>query len=167
MSLTSKKEQELVALLKENARQSPDELATMLGIKTSEVSSAIHRLEKRGIILKYTTVFNEQIYPTQHSIRALIEVCIRPEKKKGFDGIAKRICKYPNVIDHYLISGDYDFLVIVEGDSLQEISAFVSDKLASIENVRSTRTHFILKKYKEHGVLFDSERPVERLAVSP
>lgn len=162
-----KSEKELVRLLKENARYATEDLAEMTGLSTQEVEGLIKRWESEGVILRYGTVFHEEkLKEDQPKIRALIEVSIRPEKKTGFDAIARRICKHPNVIEHYLISGNYDFLIIVEGRSLQEISSFVSDTLASIENVRSTGTHFILKKYKENGVIYGSEESGSRLAVS-
>jgi DNA-binding Lrp family transcriptional regulator len=157
----------VLRLLREDARRSDQELADMLGVSAESVNKAIAALKKDGVILKYTTVINDQKVEGDSTIRALIEVSIRPEKKTGFDAIAQRICQHPNVVDHFLISGNYDFLIIVEGKSLQEISSFVSDKLASIENVRSTGTHFILKKYKEHGVMMTSDEGPKRLAVSP
>ena len=163
----NKKEKELVRLLKENARYTSEDLALMTALSTVEVEGLIKAWEADGVILRYTTLFNEEKFKEEHpKIRALIEVSIRPEKKTGFDAIARRICKHPNVIEHYLISGNYDFLIIVEGRSLQEISSFVSDTLASIENVRSTGTHFILKKYKENGVVYGSEEIGSRLAIS-
>lgn len=165
--MTPSQQQDILRLLRENARLSVADLATMTGVSPEKVSQLITQWESNGTILKYITVFNEQKHVESTKIRALIEVSIRPEKKKGYDSIASRICKHPNVIDHYLISGNFDFLVIVEGDSLQEISSFVSDKLASIENVRSIGTHFILKKYKENGVLFEQEELADRLAVMP
>lgn len=161
-----KQEKELVRLLKENARYTPEDLALMTGLSTTQVEGQIKTWEAEGIILRYTTVFNDEKFKEEHpKIRALIEVSIRPEKKTGFDAIARRICKHPNV-EHYLISGNYDFLIIVEGRSLQEISSFVSDTLASIENVRSTGTHFILKKYKENGVIYGAEETGNRLVIS-
>ncbi len=160
-------DQDVIRLLRDDARLTAKDIAGMLGVAEKSVAACISHLEKDGVILKYTTVTNDPKGNKGTKIRALIELSIRPEKKTGYDAIARRICKHPNVVDHFLISGNYDFLVIVEGDSLQEISSFVSDKLASIENVRSTATHFILKKYKEHGVVFDAELPPQRLAVSP
>ncbi len=167
MTKLNKKEKELVHLLKENARLSSEDLGQMVGLPSSKVQSLIQSWQKDGIILKHTTLFNEEKLESTHdTIRALIEVSIRPEKKTGFDAIARRICKHPNVIDHYLISGNYDFLIIVEGKSLQEISSFVSNTLASIENVRSTGTHFILKKYKENGIALGTEEMENRILVS-
>ncbi len=164
---SSQLDQDIVRLLHDDARLTPEDIGGMLGVASKTVATHIAKLEHEGVILKYTTVTNDPKGDKGTKIRALIELSIRPEKKTGYDAIARRICKHPNVVDHFLISGDYDFLVIVEGDSLQEISSFVSDKLASIENVRSTATHFILKKYKEYGVVFESELPPQRLAVSP
>jgi DNA-binding Lrp family transcriptional regulator len=166
--MTKNQERDILRILQDNARLSADEIAAMVNGDPEKVKSLIHSWEANGVIIKYTTVLNElKLEDSPTTLRALIEVNVRPEKKTGFDAIASRICKHPNVVDHYLISGSYDFLVIVEGRSLQEISSFVSDKLASIENVRGTATHFILKKYKDHGVIFESEPLPERLAVSP
>jgi len=165
--MTAQQSQDILRILQQDSRAAHADIATMIGTTASKVSAHIKKLEADGVILKYTTVVNDAKLADPYKIRALIEVSIRPEKKTGYDAFAKRLCKYPNVIDHYLISGNYDFLVIVEGATLQEISSFVSNKLASMDNVRSTTTHFILKKYKEHGVTFGIEEQENRLAISP
>lgn len=160
--------QEVLKILSKNARMPVEDMAKMLGVSASEVQAALTLLEEEEVIVRYTTVINEQKMPQfKRKIRALIEVGVRPERDKGFDDIARRIAQYPNVVAHYLISGAYDFLLIVEGDSLEEISSFVSDKLASTDNVRSTSTHFIMKKYKERGILIGEQDFPERLAVMP
>ena len=163
----NKKEKELLELLTQNARYSVEDLAKMLDKKTTEVAKMIDSLESRGIILQYTTVLNDKkLMDSQKMVKAVIEVRVRPEKKSGFKAIADRISKYSNVVEHYLISGNYDFLVIVEGKNMFEVSSFVSNKLATIDHVLSTRTHFIMMKYKEKGILVDSESLQDRLAVS-
>lgn len=160
-------ELDTLEILKSEARLSTKDIAERIGTSTNEVVSILKKLEKNKTILRYITVIDQTKLPKgKGSIRALIEVSIRPEKKRGFDGIARRLCQYPNVIDLYLISGNFDFLLIVEGNSLEEIAQFVSQKLASIENVRSTGTHFILKKYKENGIVINQEPQEKRLAVS-
>ena len=163
----TKEEKEVLVLLREDARLSVPEMAVQLQLSEKEVAKAISNLEKERVILGYHVVVDdEKSKDVRRTVRALIEVCVRPEKKTGFDAIAKRICRYSNVVDHYLISGQYDFLVVVEGTSLQEISGFVSDKLASIDAVKSTVTHFIMRKYKENGVLHHDDSEYDRLKVS-
>ena len=160
-------EKQLLTQLKSHARLSNQDLADMTNVPVEQVAKTIQKLEKNGTIIQYTTILNEScLNEEKETIRALIEVSVRPEKKTGYDALAKRISHHPNVVGHYLISGNYDFLIIVEGSSLQEISQFVSG-LASLENVRSTGTHFILKKYKENGVAFPTEKPESRLAIIP
>ena len=159
---------QVLALVTANARMSSDDIADQLQISAAQVEIVLKNLETQGVIVQYTTVVDEKKLPQRSGkIKALIEVSVRPEKRTGFEAIAKKIAQFNNVVDHYLVSGGYDFLVIVEGDSLEEISSFVSDKLASIDNVRSTATHFIMKKYKEKGILIGHPLKEERLAVSP
>jgi DNA-binding Lrp family transcriptional regulator len=162
----TKHEGEVLALLKDNARMPISDIASSVGISEASVKKLIQKLESNHTIIQYTTVTDDnKLNKESGRVKAQIEVRVRPEKKLGFGGIARRIAKHPNVIDLYLISGQYDFLLIVEGDSLEEISRFVSDKLASIENVQSTATHFIMRTYKEKSVLIDSDEAVERLAI--
>ena len=163
--MSKKLEQDILNLLKENARLGNRDIADCLGTSESDVHTIIQKLEKNGTILKYTAIINEA-KPEKELIRALIEISVRPEKKSGYDAIAKRISNHPSVVGHYLISGNYDFLVLVEGETFQDISGLVSE-LASIENVRSTGTHFILKKYKENGVPFVSDELENRLPIIP
>jgi DNA-binding Lrp family transcriptional regulator len=118
------------------------------------------------VILGYRTVLNEEKLGVER-VRAVIEVKITPERGGGFDRLAERIAKYKEVNSCYLISGAYDLLVVLEGSSLREVATFVSEKLATIQGVLSTATHFMLKPYKEQGVLMSHEHNEERLAVSP
>lgn len=160
--------QEVLQLLAKNARMPAEDMARLLGVTTEVIVETIRQLEADEVIVRYTTVINEQKVPQiRKKIRALIEVGVRPERERGFDDIARRIAQYPNVVAHYLISGSYDFLLIVEGESLEEISFFVSDKLASTDNVRSTATHFIMKKYKEKGIFIGEQEMPDRLAIMP
>ncbi len=166
--MTTTVDQDILQLLTKNARLSSEDIAKMLRLSVTVVEDTIHRLENEDVIVRYTTIINEQKVPQmKKKVRALIEVGVRPERDRGFDDIARRIAQYPNVVDHYLISGSYDFLLIVEGDSLEEISSFVSDKLASTDNVRSTATHFIMKKYKEKRIIIGEQEVSERLAIMP
>ena len=159
-------EKEILDILKLNARTSDSDIAKMLNLTEESVAEIIAGLEENGTILKYTTIINEKKTKVKEKVRALIELGIRPEKRTGFERIAERVAGFKEVIDHYLISGGYDFLLIVEGESIEEISTFVAEKLASIDNVRSTCTNFIMRRYKQNGQVFE-EQQNHRLIVSP
>lgn len=156
----------LLKLLRENAAYRPAQLAAMLNLTEVEIAARIKAYEADRVIVGYRTVLNEEKLGLE-SVRAVIEVKITPEREGGFDRVAERIAKYAEVRSCYLMSGGYDLLVEVEGHTLREVASFVSAKLATIQGVLSTATHFILKPYKEHGVLLGSEATDERLAVSP
>ena len=126
-----------------------------------------NELKKEGVILKYKTVINKDLIKSEEpTVRALIEVSIVPQKDLGFDHIAERIYSFPEVSSCYLISGTYDLLVIVEGKNIQTVSKFVAEKLSCLENVRRTTTHFMLKKYKEDGVILKHKEENKRIAIS-
>ena len=156
----------LLKLLQENAALRPGQLAQMLGISESEASSTIKRYEQEQVILGYRTILNEEKLGLDH-VRAVIEVKISPEREGGFNRLAERIAKYSEVRSCYLMSGGYDLLVFVEGKNLRDVATFVSEKLATVQGVLSTATHFMLKPYKEQGVLMIREQNEERLAVAP
>jgi DNA-binding Lrp family transcriptional regulator len=156
----------LLKLLRENASLKPAELAAMLNMPESEVTAKVKGYEADHVILGYRTILNEEKLGLD-AVRAVIEVKITPERGGGFDRLAERIAKYAEVSSCYLMSGGYDLLVFVEGNSLREVATFVSEKLATVQGVISTATHFMLKPYKEQGVLMKHEHNVERLAVSP
>lgn len=156
----------LLKLLRENAGLKPFQLAPMLNLTEAEVAAKIKAYEMDHVILGYRTVLNEEKLGVE-TVRAVIEVKITPERGGGFDRLAERIARYGEVSSCYLMSGGYDLLVIVEGNSLREVATFVSEKLATIQGVISTATHFMLKPYKEQGVLMSHERNDERLAVAP
>src|SRR3954465_3169193 len=156
----------LLKLLRENASLKSAQLAQMLGISEGEVVATTKRYEQDQVILGYRTILNEEKLGLD-LVRAVIEVKITPEREGGFNRLAERIAKYSEVSSCYLMSGGYDLLVIVEGDNLREVASFVSEKLATIQGVLSTATHFMLKPYKEQGVLMAREQNEERLAVSP
>jgi DNA-binding Lrp family transcriptional regulator len=158
--------EQLLKLLRDNAALSPAQLAPMLNLPETEVSARIKAYEKDEVILGYRTILNEEKLGVD-LVRAVIEVKITPERGGGFDRLAERIARYDEVQSCYLMSGAYDLLVIVEGDSLKQVAMFVSEKLASIQGVLSTATHFMLKPYKEQGVLMKPERHEERLAITP
>ena len=157
---------QLLKLLRDNAALTSEQLSRMLNLPETEVASRIRAYEDDKVILGYRTVLNEEKLGVD-LVRAVIEVKITPERGGGFDRLAERIAKYAEVNSCYLMSGGYDLLVVVEGNSLREVATFVAEKLATIQGVISTATHFMLKPYKEQGVLMSRERNEERLAVSP
>lgn len=156
----------ILKLLKEDASLSPATIAGRLGKTEDEVVQAIEGFESDHVILGYRTLVNEDLVGLNR-VRAVIEVKTTPEREGGFNRIASRVAKHDQVRSCYLMSGAYDLLVIVEGNSLQEVASFVAEKLATLEGVVSTATHFMLKPYKEHGVLMHHDEKPDRLKVSP
>jgi DNA-binding Lrp family transcriptional regulator len=156
----------LLKLLRDNAALKPVQLAGLLGRSEVEVAAAIKDYEAEQVILGYRTILNEEKLGME-LVRAVIEVKITPERDGGFNRIAERIAKYSEVTSCYLMSGGYDLLVVIEGQNLRQVATFVAEKLATIQGVLSTGTHFMLKPYKEAGILMNQERNEERLAVSP
>jgi DNA-binding Lrp family transcriptional regulator len=156
----------LLKLLQENAALKPGQLAKMLNLTESEIAARIKKFEQDKVILGYRAVLNEDKTGVD-LVRAVIEVKITPERGGGFDRLAERIAKYTEVRSCYLMSGGYDLLVVVEGGNLREVATFVSEKLATIQGVVSTATHFMLKVYKEQGMMISQEKNEERLAISP
>jgi DNA-binding Lrp family transcriptional regulator len=156
----------ILDLLKEDARRSAALIATMLGATEAEVAAAIKEMEEEHVIVKYATVVNWSKVDDE-KVTALIEVQITPERGRGFEGIAERIYLYPEVKSVYLMSGAYDLLVEVEGRNLKEVASFVSNKLSPIDSVLSTKTHFILKKYKQDGIIFEEHEDDHRMPISP
>ncbi len=158
--------QELLKVIEKNSRIDLKELAVILGVQEAEVVEELAALESEGIICGYHTLINWE-KTSEEKVTALIEVRVTPQRGQGFDSIAERIYNYPEVRSVYLISGGYDLMVILEGKSLREVSAFVSDKLSTLETVLSTATHFILKKYKDHGTVISSKKQDEREMITP
>jgi len=158
---------EILEILEKDARSTPEEIAKMLRMKPAAVKKEIKKYEKEGIILKYKTVINKELIREEHAeVRALIEVRVTPKKDLGFDYLAERIYQFPEVSSCYLISGTYDLLVVIEGKNLHTVANFVAEKLAPLENVRGTSTHFILKKYKEDGDILRLPKKDKRQAIS-
>jgi DNA-binding Lrp family transcriptional regulator len=158
---------EILEILSENARVSPEEIAKLTGKDTATVKKMIKKYEKEGVIVKYKTVINHDLAGDMNSfVQALIEVSITPQKDVGFDHIAERIYSFPEVRSCYLLSGSYDLLVIVEGKDIRAVSDFIASKLAPLENVRGTTTHFLLKKYKEDGQALKASAKRQRLNIS-
>lgn len=147
--------EEILELLRQNARLSIEDIAAMTKKSASEVEAIIKKLEDDGIILKYSAIINpEKNSESKDKVRAEIEIQVTPEREHGFDALADRIYRFPQVKSLYLMSGGYDLKVIIEGDTLQEVALFVSRKLSTLEGVRSTKTHFILKTYKENDIVY-------------
>jgi DNA-binding Lrp family transcriptional regulator len=158
---------EILEILEKDARTSPEDISRMLGITVKSVKAEIKKLEKDGVILKYKTVINKEISKDEHTdVRALIEVKLTPQKDLGFDHLAERVYRFPEVTSCYLMSGTYDLLVVVEGRDIHTVANFVAAKLSPMENVRGTVTHFILKKYKEDGDILKSPERSKRPAIS-
>ena len=157
---------ELLKLLRDDASLTPSQIAGRLNLAEAEVATKIKELETNGVILGYRTVINEEKLAVD-IVRAVIEVKITPEREGGFDRLATRIARFDEVRSCYLMSGGYDLMVVVEGTDLKAVSAFVSEKLATIQGVISTVTHFMLKPYKEQGVLMGGEFSDEKMVVSP
>ncbi len=154
----------ILNLLTENARISCEEIALRLNISVDEVKKCIADLEEKNIICGYTAILNEQ---DSNKVNALIEVKITPQRDGGFDTVAKRIAKFDEVKELYLVSGAYDLLLEVEGESLQQVAMFVSGKLSTIDGVLSCATSFQLKKYKQSGKIIEGDEFYERLKVCP
>lgn len=159
-------EQEILNLLVENSRLSPQQMAAMLGVEDAEILSTMAQLEKERVILKYTAVVDWE-KAGEEKVIALIDVKVTPQRDVGFDDVARRIYRFPEVRTVYLMSGAYDLSVLVEARSLKEVAFFVSNKLATIPHVSSTTTHFLLKRYKQDGVIFADLEEDRRLVVSP
>lgn len=156
---------QILKYMEKNSKVDPSELAVLLGTNEVTVVNEIAKMEKENIICGYHTLINWEKAGTD-SVTALIEVRVTPQRNRGFERIAERIYNYPEVNSVYLISGAYDLLVTIEGRTLMEISQFVSDKLSPIDEVISTATHFILKKYKDYGTIMNAKEKEERMPVS-
>lgn len=158
--------EELLSIIERNSRIPFDELAVLLGVTEEAVLNELNQLEKEGVICGYHTLIDWE-KTSLEKVNALIEVRVTPQRGQGFDKIAERIYNYPEVRAVYLISGGYDLLVTLEEKSLKEISKFVTDKLSTLDTVLSTATHFILKKYKDHGTILDKKHTDEREIITP
>jgi len=157
---------EILELLEGNARLGAEEIAVMLNMDLDEVREIIRRLEKNKTILKYMTLINWEKAGVE-KVSALIEVRLTPQRDVGFDGVAERIYRFPEVRSVRLMSGAYDLAVFVEGRNMREVSNFVATKLSTIEGVITTTTHFVLKSYKEDGVIIEDDEEDRRLTVTP
>ena len=157
---------ELLKLLRINARESVENLAKMLDRTPEDIRAEIADLERRGIIRGYQAILNEDA-TTEEGVTAIIEVKVMPEREGGFNHVAMRISRFPEVVSAHLVSGDADLLLFVEGRTLRDVASFVSEKLAPLPGVTATSTSFLLKTYKKHGVLMETPDEHERIQVSP
>ncbi|MDY6834714.1 MAG: Lrp/AsnC family transcriptional regulator [Chloroflexota bacterium] len=159
------KREEIFRILENDARVIPEDIATMTGVPLTEVRKTIQTAEEDGTIVKYKTMVDwdrigiEQVW-------SLIEVRVRPEREVGFDRIAERICRFPEARSVYLLSGTYDIAVIAVCKTMQEVSEFASQKLATLDNVEGTVTHFMLKRYKQDGEVLDGTSKSKRLPLT-
>lgn len=156
--------EEILEILEKNSKYSEEEIAVMTGKTAQEVREAIRKYEKDNVIVGYTALINWE-QTSKDSVIALIEVKVTPQRGEGFDKVAERIYRFPEVKSCYLMSGGFDLTVIVEGKTIKEVALFVSEKLATQEGVLSTATHFILKKYKDKGVIFEEKIRDDREAI--
>jgi len=162
----TKLETALLDLLKEDCRLPLEKLSAMTGASLEETAEVIDRLEKNHVILRYTPVINWALTDRER-VEAMIEVRVTPQRDMGFDAVARRIYRFDEVKSVYLMSGSYDLLVLVEARTLKELASFVSSKLSTLETVTGTATSFVLKRYKEEGVIFEGEESDRRLVISP
>jgi len=156
----------ILTIIEKNSRIDTAELAVMLGTEESEILDALQELESDGIICGYHTMINWDKTGIE-KVTALIEVRVTPKRGQGFEDIAERIYKYPEVNTVYLMSGGYDLMVILEGKTLKDVAGFVTNKLSTLDTVIGTTTHFILKKYKDHGTIMAKKREDIREIVTP
>lgn len=158
---------QILEVLEKNSKYTAEEIAVMLGLEAEEVRAAIKELEDAQVICGYNTLINWDHLEENDVVTALIEVKVTPQRGEGFDKVAERIYKFKEVKAVYLMSGGFDFTVIIEGKTMKQVALFVGQKLAPLEAVLSTSTHFVLKKYKDYGVVFENVKKDERMIVSP
>ncbi len=153
--------EKLLELIEDDATLSPKEIALMLSKEEGDIKKMIKELEAEGVILGKKTIIDWDKTDKEY-VNALIEVKVMPQRDDGFDKIAEKICKYSEIKSLYLMSGGFDFTVLIEGRTMKDVAFFVARKLATIEHVTSTATHFVLKKYKDKGVIYKAPDPDQR-----
>ena len=158
--------EKILSILEKNSRIDLKDVAILLGESEVDVANAVAELEKEKIICGYHTLINWD-KTSEEKVTALIEVKVKPQRGLGFDSIAERLYKFEEVHAVYLMSGGFDFTVIIEGKTMKSVAQCVSEKLAPLDAVLSTSTHFVLKKYKDHGTVLDEETKDERMLVTP
>jgi len=156
----------ILEILENNAKTSLEELHKLTGKSKKEIEQAIKSYEKKKVIVKYKAVIDRSKIRDEQGVTALIEVKVAPQKDVGFDSVAQRIYRFPEVESCYLLSGTYDLLLTIRGKDINTVANFVSEKLAPLSSVKGTTTHFMLKKYKEDGVIFTEEEKNKRLPIT-
>lgn len=158
--------EKILSVIEKNSRIDIEELAILLGEDETAIANEIADMEKEGVICGYHTLINWD-KTNNEKVNALIEVRVTPQKGMGFDNIAERIYQFSEVDAVYLMSGSFDFTVFIEGRTMRDVAQFVSDKLAPMDSVLSTATHFVLKKYKDHGTILSAKKKDERQLITP
>ena len=158
--------EKILSVIEKNSRIDIEELAILLGEDETAIANEIADMEKEGVICGYHTLINWD-KTNNGEVNALIEVRVTPQKGMGFDNIAERIYQFSEVNAVYLMSGSFDFTVFIEGRTMRDVAQFVSDKLAPMDSVLSTATHFVLKKYKDHGTILSAKKKDERQLITP
>ncbi|MBA2871523.1 DNA-binding Lrp family transcriptional regulator [Anoxybacillus calidus] len=166
MKLTEK-ELEVVEILAKNARLPLETIAKMASLSIEETEQIVHKLEEEKVIVQYAAIVDWRKIDGHEGVTAMIDVKVTPKRGVGFDEVAERIYKFPEVKSVYLMSGAYDLSVVIEGRSMSEVAHFVSEKLSTLDSVISTTTHFILKKYKHDGTVFEQGDQDKRIVMSP
>ncbi|MDM5299287.1 Lrp/AsnC family transcriptional regulator [Bacillus pumilus] len=166
MKLTEK-ETEILEILDENSRADLNTIAKMAGVTTDEAEAIIQKLEDQKVIIDYSTMIDWRKVDGQEGVTAMIDVKVTPKRGVGFNEIAERIYRFQEVESVYLMSGAYDLSVVIRGRSMSDVARFVSEKLSTLDSVVSTTTHFILKRYKHDGKVFDTGDDDKRIVVSP
>lgn len=156
----------ILEILEQDARTTPEQIAAMLGLEVEQVRQAIQQLESAGIIRRYKTVIDWDRFGDER-VFAFIDVKVSPAREVGFDDVAERIYRFPQVHAVYLVSGDHDLRVIVSGHTMKEVAAFVAERLAPLDRVQATYTQFVLKRYKEDGEVYAETEPDRRLVMTP
>jgi DNA-binding Lrp family transcriptional regulator len=166
MKLTEK-EIEIVEILEKDARLAVEDVAKMISLSVDETEAMIKKLEDHKVIVRYISVIDWTKIDGYSGVRAMIDVKVTPKRGVGFEEVAERIYRFKEVNSVYLMSGAYDLSVIIEGESMNDVARFVSQKLSTLDSVISTTTHFILNKYKHDGVVFEPDNKDKRIVVSP
>lgn len=161
------KEFEILKCLEEDAKTPPERIGVMVGLKKEEVEEKIKDLEKKGAILKYKAIIDWERAGVEDMVYAFIDVKVTPERDYGFDKVAHRIYQFPEVHSLYLLSGAYDLQVVVIGKTMKDVAYFVAERLATLDQVQSTATHFVLKKYKVDGVPIGEMEKDKRIPITP
>lgn len=157
---------EVLALLDENARYTIEDIARQTGSEPAEVRATIDQLEEEGVVRGYRAVVDRSRLP-EEPVRAVVELNVTLDRETSYDDIAERIARFPMVESLHLVSGEFDFMMTVEGESMREVSGFISDKVAPVPEITRTVTHYVMTTYKKQGISFDDGHDDDRLSVSP